>query len=38
LNRIPYYTTLAGAVAVAEAIRALKADNLKVAPLQSYQG
>ncbi len=37
LNRIPYYTTLAGAVAVVEAIRALKADNLKVAPLQSYQ-
>ncbi|MFM9942493.1 MAG: carbamoyl-phosphate synthase large subunit [Hyphomicrobiaceae bacterium] len=38
LNRIPYYTTLAGAVAVTEAIKALKADNLKVAPLQSYVG
>jgi carbamoyl-phosphate synthase large subunit len=37
LNRIPYYTTLAGAIAVVDAIRALKADNLKVAPLQSYQ-
>ena len=36
LNRIPYYTTLAGAVAVTEAIKALKADTLKVAPLQSY--
>jgi carbamoyl-phosphate synthase large subunit len=38
LNHIPYYTTLAGAVAVVDAIRALKADKLKVAPLQSYQG
>ncbi|MEZ5819029.1 MAG: carbamoyl-phosphate synthase large subunit [Hyphomicrobiaceae bacterium] len=38
LNRIPYYTTLAGAIAVVDAIRALKADNLKVAPLQSYHG
>ncbi|MGE0702277.1 MAG: carbamoyl-phosphate synthase large subunit, partial [Hyphomicrobiaceae bacterium] len=37
LNRIPYYTTLAGAVAVVDAIRALKAGNLQVAPLQSYQ-
>ncbi len=35
-NKIPYYTTLAGAVAVTEAIRAVKSDNLKVAPLQSY--
>jgi carbamoyl-phosphate synthase large subunit len=35
-NRIPYYTTLAGAVAATQAIRALKSDNLKVAPLQSY--
>ena len=35
-NRIPYYTTLAGAIAATQAIRALKADNLKVAPLQSY--
>jgi carbamoyl-phosphate synthase large subunit len=38
LNHIPYYTTLAGAVAVVDAIRALKADKLKVASLQSYQG
>jgi carbamoyl-phosphate synthase large subunit len=36
LNRIPYYTTLAGAVAVVQGIRALRSDNLKVAPLQSY--
>ncbi len=36
LNHIPYYTTLAGAVAVTRAIKALKADILKVAPLQSY--
>ncbi len=36
LNHIPYYTTLSGAVAVTKAIKALKADILKVAPLQSY--
>ncbi len=36
LNRIPYYTTLAGAVAVVDAIRALRTGSLKVAPLQSY--
>jgi carbamoyl-phosphate synthase large subunit len=35
-NRIPYYTTLAGALAVTQAIRALRAGTLKVAPLQSY--
>ncbi|MGE8942952.1 carbamoyl-phosphate synthase large subunit [Leptospira interrogans] len=38
LNHIPYYTTLAGAIAVTRAIRALKSDTLKVAPLQSYVG
>ena len=38
LNRIPYYTTLAGAVAVTQAIKALRADTLEVAPLQSYTG
>jgi carbamoyl-phosphate synthase large subunit len=37
-NHIPYYTTLAGARAVTEAIQALKADILRVAPLQSYVG
>ena len=36
LNHIPYYTTLSGAVAVTKAIKALKANILKVAPLQSY--
>ena len=38
LHHIPYYTTLAGAVAVTRAIKALKADILKVAPLQTYVG
>ena len=38
LNHVPYYTTLAGAIAVTRAIRALKSDTLKVAPLQSYVG
>ncbi|MGB6949668.1 MAG: carbamoyl-phosphate synthase large subunit [Methyloceanibacter sp.] len=36
LSHIPYYTTLAGALAVTEAIKALRGGNLKVAPLQSY--
>ncbi len=36
LYHIPYYTTLAGAMAVTKAIEAVRADNLKVAPLQSY--
>ena len=36
LNHIPYYTTLAGALAVTQAIKALKADIMRVAPLQSY--
>src|SRR5690606_18763070 len=36
LNHIPYYTTLAGAIAVTKAIKALQSDTLKVAPLQSY--
>jgi carbamoyl-phosphate synthase large subunit len=38
LNHIPYYTTLAGAIAVTKAIKAMKANILKVAPLQSYLG
>jgi len=38
LHHIPYYTTLAGAVAVTRAIKALKDDVVKVAPLQSYVG
>jgi carbamoyl-phosphate synthase large subunit len=36
LNHIPYYTTLAGAIAVTKAIRAMKANILEVAPLQGY--
>jgi carbamoyl-phosphate synthase large subunit len=38
LYHIPYYTTLAGALAVTEAIKALRHGSLKVAPLQSYFG
>jgi carbamoyl-phosphate synthase large subunit len=34
--KVPYYTTMAGAKAAAEAIAALKAGSLEVAPLQSY--
>ena len=36
LNNIPYSTTVAGAAAWVEAIAALKAGKLDVAPLQSY--
>jgi carbamoyl-phosphate synthase large subunit len=35
-GEIPYYTTVAGAVAAVEAIVALKSGTLAVAPLQSY--
>ena len=38
LYHIPYYTTLAGALAVTEAIKALRAGGLKVAPIQEYVG
>ncbi len=38
LNHIPYYTTLAGALAATRAIKALKANTLSVAPLQQYTG
>jgi carbamoyl-phosphate synthase large subunit len=34
--KIPYYTTLAGAIAAVEGIRAMKTGSLEVAPLQSY--
>ena len=34
--KIPYYTTVAGARAAVEAIAALQAGDLEVAPLQSY--
>jgi carbamoyl-phosphate synthase large subunit len=35
-NSIPYYTTVAEARAAVQAIKALRAGNLEVAPLQSY--
>ena len=38
LNHIPYYTTLAGAVAATQAIKALTSGTLHVAPLQAYVG
>ena len=34
--KIPYYTTMAGAVAATQAIASLKSGSLEVAPLQSY--
>ncbi len=36
LNHIPCFTTLAAALAVSKAIASLRADTLRVAPLQSY--
>ena len=36
LGNIPYYTTVAGAKAAVEAVTALRAGSLEVAPLQSY--
>ncbi|SEB41420.1 carbamoyl-phosphate synthase large subunit [Nitratireductor aquibiodomus] len=36
MQKVPYYTTMAGAEAAAEAIVALKAGSLEVRPLQSY--
>jgi len=36
MQKVPYYTTLSGAAAVAEAIAALKAGSLEVRPLQEY--
>jgi carbamoyl-phosphate synthase large subunit len=36
INRIPYYTTVAGSLAAVQAIVALRAGGLEVAPLQSY--
>jgi carbamoyl-phosphate synthase large subunit len=35
-HAIPYYTTVAGARAAVQAIAALRAGSLEVAPLQSY--
>ncbi|WP_062226997.1 carbamoyl-phosphate synthase large subunit [Aureimonas frigidaquae] len=36
MHKVPYYTTLAGMAAAAEAIAALRAGNLEVRSLQSY--
>jgi carbamoyl-phosphate synthase large subunit len=36
MQKVPYYTTMAGAHAAAQAIRALKQGQLEVRPLQSY--
>ncbi|MDB5525332.1 MAG: carB [Rhizobium sp.] len=36
MQKVPYYTTMSGALSAAEAIRALKAGSLEVKPLQSY--
>jgi len=36
LNKIPYYTTVAGAIAATQGIAAYKAGDLEVKPLQSY--
>ncbi len=36
VNGIPYYTTVAGAKAAVQAVAALRAGQLEVAPLQSY--
>jgi carbamoyl-phosphate synthase large subunit len=36
MQKAPYYTTMAGALAAAEAIQALKKGQLEVRPLQSY--
>ena len=36
LHKVPYYTTLAGAVAAAHGIRAYRAGDLEVRALQDY--
>jgi carbamoyl-phosphate synthase large subunit len=36
MGQIPYYTTMAGALAAVEAVGALASGDLEVAPLQSY--
>ncbi len=36
LHKVPYYTTLAGAIAAAQGIKAYSAGDLEVRPLQSY--
>ena len=36
MQKVPYFTTMAGSLSAAQAISALKAGNLEVHPLQSY--
>ncbi|WP_412049733.1 carbamoyl-phosphate synthase large subunit [Hoeflea sp. Naph1] len=36
MQKVPYFTTMAGSLSAAQAIAALKAGNLEVHPLQSY--
>ena len=36
LQKVPYYTTLPGILAVTKAIAAQKADTIQVRPLQDY--
>ena len=36
MQKVPYYTTMAGAQAAAEALEALTKGQLEVRPLQSY--
>jgi carbamoyl-phosphate synthase large subunit len=36
MNKIPYYTTIAGASAVAQGIAALQANQISVKPIQEY--
>ncbi|MDB5553589.1 MAG: carbamoyl-phosphate synthase, large subunit [Rhizobium sp.] len=36
MQKVPYYTTMSGALAAAEAIQALKAGSLDIKPLQAY--
>jgi carbamoyl-phosphate synthase large subunit len=36
LHKVPYYTTLAGAIAAAQGIKAFSSGTLEVTPLQSY--
>ena len=38
LHKVPYYTTLSGAVAAARGIKAFLEGDLEVRPLQSYFG
>ncbi|ESR26911.1 carbamoyl-phosphate synthase large subunit [Lutibaculum baratangense] len=38
MGKVPYYTTVAGAVAAAEGIRAMATGTLEAVPLQAYVG